>query len=375
MAGAAGDSLGYEVEFMSRRSILAQYGEKGVTKLYLDKGCYLEEPIGKALFSDDTQMTLFTANGLLNAYHSGEEPEFAIVRAYLDWFYTQSSRHPNKKKSCWLSDIEGLYERRAPGNTCWNALNTIKLGREPINSSKGCGGIMRVAPIALFGAVENRMSVVEVAQLAGKSAEVTHQHPLGFLPASLLAALIYRLVPLTPGLAHEKIGKIALECADLLYSIYEGEYESSMSLLKQLTESAVFLAYSTTPDDQAIRQLGEGWVGEEAWAISLFCAVRHADSVEEAIIASVNHDGDSDSTGAITGNIMGAIYGYNHLKEINLLAPQEYEFEQMLELSDVILAISDDLSSTAAPVNGSAHDTPEKQRLYKRYIEKKPSLF
>ena len=50
MAGAAGDALGYEVEFMSRRAILSRFGENGITKFTLDNN-------GKALISDDTQMT------------------------------------------------------------------------------------------------------------------------------------------------------------------------------------------------------------------------------------------------------------------------------------------------------------------------------
>ena len=56
LAGAAGDALGYTVEFMSRKNILARYGNNGITKFDLT-------PEGKALVSDDTQMTLFTANG------------------------------------------------------------------------------------------------------------------------------------------------------------------------------------------------------------------------------------------------------------------------------------------------------------------------
>ena len=62
------------------------------------------------------------------------------------------------------------------------------------------------------------------------------------------------------------------------------------------------LAYSDISDADAIRELGEGWVAEETWAIALYSAIRHIDSVEDAIIASVNHDGDSDSTGSVCGN-------------------------------------------------------------------------
>ena len=89
MVGAAGDALGYEVEFMSRRSILSRFGENVITKFSLDYN-------GKALISDDTQMTLFTANGLLTGItinrmeHSSCKAELIVMTAYLDWFYTQT---------------------------------------------------------------------------------------------------------------------------------------------------------------------------------------------------------------------------------------------------------------------------------------------
>ncbi len=94
MAGAAGDALGYTVEFMSRNSILAQYGNRGITEFDLDNE-------GKALISDDTQMTLFTANGMLMGVTRGcmrgigGNPEDYVEGAYLDWYYTQTGKKKN----------------------------------------------------------------------------------------------------------------------------------------------------------------------------------------------------------------------------------------------------------------------------------------
>mgnify|MGYP003289466987 CR=1 FL=1 len=344
MAGAAGDALGYVVEFSNRKSILKKYGAGGITKFALDKGSYLEEGTGKANISDDTQMTLFTANGLLNAVKNGETIKYAIASAYVEWLYTQGYKKKKGKNKCWLSNIERMHNTRAPGNTCLTALAAIVNGRDTVNSSKGCGGIMRVAPVGLYGIVGNRMSAEEVAQLAADAAEITHQHPLGFLPASLLAALVYKVAPLAPEQVKENVETIVGEVLDLLDEICKGEYEVSKNDLRQLSKKAVNLANSNIPSDEAITQLGEGWTGEEAWAISLYCVLKHLDSVEDAIIAAVNHDGDSDSTGSITGNIMGAIYGYEHLRRCNLFAPEGYTFEQVLELSDVILAMADELA-------------------------------
>ena len=149
MAGAAGDALGYEVEFMSRRSILSRFGENGITKFALDRN-------GKALISDDTQMTLFTANGLLTGItmnrmeHSSCKAELIVMAAYLDWFYTQTREEGKHEQITWLRELPEMYHKRAPGNTCMGACDNIIDGKDVMNDSKGCGGIMRVAPMALL---------------------------------------------------------------------------------------------------------------------------------------------------------------------------------------------------------------------------------
>lgn len=379
MAGAAGDALGYEVEFISRRSILSRFGEQGITKFALDNN-------GKALISDDTQMTLFTANGMLMGLTRGYmrgiggRPEKYVDGAYLDWYYTQTGKkremliddwHPT-----WLRDLPEMAQLRAPGNTCLSACESMFRGEKVQNNSKGCGGIMRVAPMALLDAGyasrnENGYSIEELAEAGGEIAEVTHKHPLGFLPASLLTVLLYKVVPMSPKQVHEEIDGIVADTVNILDRIYKGKYESDKQYLKELTNKAVQLAHSNMSDAKAIRQLGEGWVAEETWAIALFCAVRHIDSVEDAIIASVNHDGDSDSTGSVCGNIMGAIYGYEHIKKRNIFCPEGKQLEDTLELSEIILAFADDLSTGCIISEYDPIDTPEKRQWYERYCEMK----
>ncbi len=163
------------------------------------------------------------------------------------------------------------------------------------------------------------------------------------------------------------------ETLSILDEIRVGKYEEDKNYLKELTNKAVQLAHSNISDADAIRQLGEGWVAEETWAIALFCAIRHIDSVEDAIIASVNHDGDSDSTGSVCGNIMGAIYGYEHIKERNIFCHDGKRLEDTLELSEIILALADDLSTGCIISEHEPIDTPEKRQWYERYCEIKPA--
>ena len=236
---------------------------------------------------------------------------------------------------------------------------------------------MRVAPMALLMAGywsrgKGFYDVVNMDEAGAKIAAVTHKHPLAFLPAAMLTHLIYRLIRMDEQEIKTRIAEIALETVGALDNMYKGEYTEDKRYLAELTKRAVSLATGNNSDAENIRRLGEGWTGEEAWAIALYCAVRHVDSVEDAIIAAVNHDGDSDSTGAVCGNIMGAIYGYEAIKRQRLFCPEGKEIEQTLELSNIILALADDLY-TCSGIDELAPDTPENRQWYERYCKMKPA--
>ena len=378
IAGAAGDALGYAVEFISRNTILNNYGNDGIRVFDLDDN-------GKALISDDTQMSLFTANGILwgnTCTHlrgmMGNIQDY-VQYAYIDWFYTQTEYKNKDNTYCtWLRNMKEMASLRAPGNTCMDACYNLLNNTEVKNNSKGCGGIMRVAPIALFAAAEkNRgvdyLSESETAYTGSEIARITHKHPLAFLPSAMLSELILKLITMDIADIKEHISDIILSTIPTMRALYPGEFEKDKDYLANLTEMAVSLAANDKFDADNIRTLGEGWVGEEAWAIAVYCAVRHIDSVEEAIIASVNHDGDSDSTGAVTGNIMGAIYGYEYLKERNIFCPEGKHLEDTLELTNIIIALADDLYQGCIINEFSTTDTPEKKQWFERYCEMKPA--
>ena len=213
---------------------------------------------------------------------------------------------------------------------------------------------------------------VYLAEAGAHIARVTHLHPLGYLPAALMTLLLSRIVPLTPDEVKESIIDIINDGLDVMMNMYGNDYAKYKEYLRTLTLKAVNLAYSNISDIQAIMQLGEGWTAEEAWAISLYCVIRHIDNMKEAIIAAVNHDGDSDSTGSITGNIMGAIYGYEAIKRERLFCPYGKKFEDTIELHNIILAIADDLYTGCIISEYDPIDTPEKKQWYARYCEMKP---
>ena len=347
IGGAIGDALGYPVEFIyDYRTIQKKYGEEGITR-YDTRHCWKDESEqdGKAWISDDTQMTLFTACGLLNAQEKLSSPAYrnhfsqdeirkhSICSAYLEWYYTQIGKPGKKPLNCWIRKCPEINQRRAPGNTCLGSLMEIHSGREPHNNSKGCGGVMRVAPIALYGLGENRFSSMEAMdKLAADAAELTHQNPLGYIPAAMMVHIIYRLAtdPAPDRDALYAYTEEAMQTMDKLYPAHA----SSMEYMRMLVKKAFTFAASDLADHEAIQLIGGGWVGDEALAIALYCAAKHFDDFEKAMIAAVNHAGDSDSTGAIAGNILGAAIGYEPLPEF---------YKKDLELHDVIIHVADDL--------------------------------
>ena len=331
IGGAIGDALGFPVEFIySYEDIQKRFGEKGITKLSSVQGW---ADIDKAVISDDTQMTLFTALGILNAKQNGMDPVSSICQAYIEWLYTQNGVRSPRFKNCWIGDLPELNVRRAPGSTCITALERIIQGYAPINNSKGCGGIMRIAPIPLYGFSQNRISdVAALNELAADAAELTHRHPLGYITAYVMAHIIYRLgtdESPTREAFHEYVFE-AIQMADDKYA----SNSQSMKILCALMEKVFILACKDVPEHEAISQIGEGWVAEETLAIAVYCVSKHFDDFEKAIIASVNHGGDSDSPGSVTGNILGAAVGYDAIPNC---------FKNDLQLHDIILHVADDL--------------------------------
>ena len=327
LAGAAGDALGYPVEFMKYDEIKKKYGSAGIG------GYDLVFDREYAVITDDTQMTLFTAAGLLEQKRRGgatlDSAREGVYEAYLDWLHTQSPWNKRERFYTGLIEEKRLFASRAPGGTCLGALSGGKCGsvESPINHSKGCGGVMRVAPCGLF--YGPRADEGDVLRLGALAAAITHGHPLGYLPGAALAYIVWRAVHAQEDV---RLAAIAEDCLMAMQRAFDGE--DMLDEFDRLLRRAMTLAKNDLPDVENIGALGEGWVGDEALAISLYCCLRHEASIADALIAAVNHDGDSDSTGAIAGNILGALHGEEAMDE-NLLA--------QLEMAGLIIRMADQL--------------------------------
>ena len=297
LGGAVGDALGAGIEFDSWKRIARKHGPSGVTGLVEAYG-------RRGAITDDTQMTMFTAEGLIRASVRQREKGIchvpSVVRhAYLRWLWTQGDPAPlqaafgSGTPDGWLVGLPALRARRAPGITCTGALAVGGHGtiEAPLNDSKGCGGVMRAAPVGFVP-----MAIDERFRLGCEIAVLTHGNPSGYLPAGYLAAVVGAIVDGSP--LHD-----ALDGADEVLQQWDRSAETVRAVAagRELGRGGV-----ATPHE--LEQLGGGWTGHEALAIALAC-VESVPAFEVGVLAAVNHSGDSDSTGSIAGNILGALHG------------------------------------------------------------------
>lgn len=308
MGGALGDAFGYLVEFDSLDDIAAKYGPA----LLVD----LSQAHTTPHFSDDTQMTLYTLDGLIEVLEWANDGVGADINAcqwlaYLRWLKTQGiplgDRSPEPQPR-WIDQQSVLHHQRHPGNACVSALATGEMGTafRPLNpDSKGCGTVMRSAP---YGLVPN-IPAETVYKISSDAASLTHGHPAARQSSGAFSWLIHALV--MGGLSLREAAESARERA-------AAEAAPDAELMSRLEAALTLSRNDAEPLSGAslTAALGLGWVAEEALAIAIYAVLATesaaASPVEHFLNTmrlAVNHDGDSDSTGAIAGNILGAFYG------------------------------------------------------------------
>lgn len=298
LGGALGDALGYPVEF-----------EK-VSQMSQDHD--FDKIVDKLIVSDDTQMTLFTANALL----LDGNLRINTWNCYQDWLETQFKQGKSElshRPISWLMEYPEMHASREPGRTC---LMTLMRGipgdlNEPINQSKGCGALMRVAPLAFIDREDLYLVAIENSAL-------THGHQMSHIASAALVSL----------LRYISEGETLCDSVSLMRQdikrIFMGSLE--VKVFDDLLQQAIFASEKDFDDMEIISRLGEGWVAEETLAIALYCSLKYSNDLKKALRVAVLHDGDSDSTGSVTGQILGTLLGAKKLpqeeiKRLDLLEP------------------------------------------------------
>lgn len=325
--GAFGDAFGFPVEYLRLSEIVEKYGRKGTTKP--EPG-----PNGRVIVSDDTQMTLFTMDGLttgmmrVRAHRTDSPAEVYIDRAYLDWYATQHPRMTYSRPFTAIYTDRRLRAQRAPGRTTLSALavqfqnpsdprDEYDVGRRgtiehPISTSKTCGALMRSAPIGLMLNAENyNVQADPVTAVAARAAAITHGAPMGWLPAALFAEIISRMTyprreadPTLERLMNNALYQVELRfrgTRDLELFIAEMEKAIRMGCDRSLKVGT------------CLKELGDGWNADSCLANAIFLTLRFPHDYYRGIHAAVNRTGDSDTVGSVTGNLLGTWMGYDEV--------------------------------------------------------------
>lgn len=333
LGGALGDALGYSVASDSAAEIRGRFGARGLAGF--------EDLQGPCKFSDDTQLTLYTVDGLVEALEwansgVGADVNACLWLAYLRWLATQgedagpSAPAPQPR---WIDGNEVLRQRRHPDNDCIAGLATGEMGTSmrPVNAgARGAGTVMRSAP---FGLVPH-ITPDAVYKLSADAAALTHGHPAARQSAGIFSLLIHRLV------SGESLMGAAAGVAAHAASLPEvaPELPERLAAALRLADKAV------AGPDELHHALGQGRTAEEALAVALYAVLATAPAegadmdparhFREALAVAVNQGGASDTAGSLAGNILGAFYGEDCLPSQWLAA---------LEAPDVIRGMAGQL--------------------------------
>ena len=347
---AAGDALGYPVEALSEAAIAERYGLRGITDYDLDEN-------GTARITADTQLMLLSANGILFAHTRGAlrgimAPVYKYFDAfYMDWYRLQTTERASRSRVGWISAYPSLSSQRAPSPTSMRVFSSGKFGSmdEPVNDSKGSGCLLRAVPIGLsYSRDPNR-----IVELGANTAALTHGNEVAWMASGALALIISLII-------HQELS--ITEAVNKTLKVLDESFPNSSTVVYELSRtirSAVSLASSASSDLDAIHSLGEGWVAEEALAIGLLSALRHENDIAGAITFAANHGGNSNTTAAIAGMLVGARIGFNAIPD---------RFVDRLELVDVILELADDVTTDCPMYDwGPSNPVWEHKYIYSDY--------
>lgn len=287
IGAAAGDALGYPVEFLSLTGILDRTGGDP----------FWTEQEGRV--SDDTQLSLVVADALVKTRPTSADGA-ALARfydAYVPLFVDWSGNPPGG--------------HRAPGGACLRGAAVLASGVSPpalagALDALGSGAVMRAHPVALA------IPDLGAAQLfADAQGVVSHRHPRSMAAVRVyVAVLSYALNGGNPKrLVRDVIEPIKVtkvEAADFLWDLLEPLRR--ISAATPLTSSTV----------EEILEANQGWRGDEALVAALavfLSAVLSGAEPYEAIYRSVVTSGDSDTVGSLVGALVGAFYGFDALPD------------------------------------------------------------
>ena len=273
-----------------------------------DAKCYDDVEGGKYLISDNTQLSIFTVDGMIWAdTRAKRKGVYAYVPclfySYQKWYYTQTGGLADRDYGFILGSevlqYDELFARRGEGVTSLNALDSSIKNRygtieNRINDLNRPGCVIRTAPIGLYFANDTDMAF----RVGCESAALTHGHTQAIMSSGYMSALI----------AHLARGdELTVAAEEALAKLDKSDF--SDELPGELIRRAIDLAKTEKTPRKAIESLGEGWIAPETAAIATYLAFRFENDFEAAINAATDFDGNTDGVPPAVGNIVGCIVG------------------------------------------------------------------
>jgi ADP-ribosylglycohydrolase len=300
---AIGDAMGAPTEFKDMATIKRMYG-------FVDDLLPWSKPAGS--WTDDTEMTIILGEALRDCpdLTDREQVMGAIAAGWARW----------------SQEYDGA---RAPGGTCLGAAHKIAAGvpwqksGQPAgpHTGEGCGAPMRCHPVGLL--YGDRLE--DLWYFAYNQGYATHQGPQTNDASVCQCFLISRLLQ-----------------GDSLDDALNALMTHSTLKPTQKTAAMIYRARDGSQDLTQLLDDWRGWIGDEAFAAALACAVRFPD-FKQAVTHAVNSPGDSDSLGCMCGALMGAKVGLSGIPQewveqvedgANIQALAEALYERYMEMTD-----------------------------------------
>ena len=334
IGSAVGDAFGYPLMALSYAEICQRFEKNGALELAVSR------KTDTALFTEATQMSLFTADGIIwahaeNVAHENGAVANYVFYSYQLWLYMQTrsiagSEYEwlfDKKQNPNISSLlrsKGLGKKRRLSDSNIDALFDARNGifgtlSRKLNNNTDAGAVKRVLPVGLFYGDNSDMAF----RIGCDVGAITHSAPDGYLPCGVYTAIIAEL------LRGNNVDDAVNEAMALLAAYPDNE--NTYSALQR----AVDLANDEDVEPrEGLGELGDGISAISCLAIAVYSAILHQTNYKFAIALAANHDGDSSACGAIAGGILGVWYG---LKKLPKNWTKKVQYRNLLEtVADVL---------------------------------------
>ena len=273
---AVGDALGAAVEFRSPGSFKPIIGYRDGGPHGLDAGEW----------TDDTSMALALADSIATAGWNLNDQADRYVQWWKTGKYSVNGR-------CF--DI-GITTRSALGN--YVAKKDALTSGDRSDRGSGNGSIMRLAPVPMRYGHLYSCQLDELSRLAEESSIPTHASE------QCVSACRYLATTLAALIHGEDRGEVLSPDWKALQQLND---------IKPLHPLIHEIAQGSFRQKQPPAIQGSGWVVKSLEA-SLW-AFHNSESFDEAVLKAVNLGDDSDTTGAICGQLAGAYWGESGISE------------------------------------------------------------